>query len=539
MAWIQRFIAFCFFVFILAACIQCARRGTPSGGPQDVDPPVLIKAEPDNMNTNFEPQKIRLYFDEFVKLDDVQNQLIVSPPLQYSPEVSPQGSTRKYVEIQLKDTLIENTTYTLNFGQSIVDNNEGNPNPFLTYVFSTGDYIDSLRLSGSLRDAFNRNADNFVSVMLYEIDTAYTDSTIYKKLPNYITNTLDSASVYELRNLKEGLYSLVAIKDEGKNNLFDQRTDKIAFLEEPIRIPTDSSYVLTLFREVPDFSIAQPNYAASNKIIFGYSGIGDSIRIRPLSQIPDTVETFIAKEPGKDTLNFWFTPFETDSLVFEIENPVEAVRDTFSIKTRKLAADSLIVNSSHRGKINFEDQFYLQTNIPLTGLDTAYLTILNKDSILVNYKAQLELEENKILLDFDKEPNESYQITALPELMTDFFQNTNDTLAFQLSTGSFADYGNLRVNLNGGVTYPIILQITNEKGETKREIIATESQSFEFNYLDPGNYLIRLIFDTNGNGVWDTGSYLEKIQPERVIYYPSVIEMRANWEKIETFTLGG
>ncbi len=491
------------------------------------------------MTTNFEPQNIRLYFDEFVKLNDVQNQLIVSPPLKNSPIVTPQGGTRKYIEIELKDTLLENTTYTLNFGQSIVDNNEGNPNSFLSYVFSTGDYIDSLTLSGSIRDAFNREADNFISIMLYEVDSSFTDSTIYKKLPNYVTNTLDSATVFELRNLKEGIYSLVAIKDEGKNNLFDQRTDKIGFLEQTIEVPTDSVYELILFSEIPDFSVAQPNYAAANKIIFGYSGIADSLKIRPLTQLPDTVATLFAKEPEKDTINLWFTPFETDSLVFEITNPVKEYTDTFTVKTRKLAVDSLVVSASHRGQINFEDQFYIQSNIPIKGIDSTRIGIINRDSLAIEFATKFDPVNNKIHIDFEKEPNESYRVQVQPEFITDFFEEANDTLEFRLSTGSLADFGNLRVNLVGTVDYPIILQLTTEKGETKREIIAKQPQLFEFNNIDPGNYLIRLIYDQNGNGIWDTGSYLKKVQPEKVIYYPQTIEVRANWELEQTFTVGG
>ena len=535
----RRLISLSFFLLIIAVLFQCARRGTPSGGPKDETPPVLLKTEPDTLTTNFKAEKIRLYFDEFIRLNDVQNQLIVSPPLKYPPDVSPQGGTRKYVEVVLKDTLMENTTYTLNFGQSIVDNNESNPNSFLSYVFSTGDYVDSLILRGEVKDAFDKEPDNFISVMLYEIDTAYTDSTIYTKLPNYITNTLDSATVFELRNLKAGTYALVGVKDEGKNNLFDQQTDKIAFLNEIVNLPTDSVYTLTLFQEIQDFALAQPNFAAANKIIFGYYGLGDDIEIRPLTQLPDTVETLLAKEPEKDTINFWFTPFETDSIVFEAKNVFMDVIDTFTVKTRKIAADSLVLNGSHRGQINFEDRFHIEVSIPLIDLDTASINLINRDSVAIAFSTELDSVNNKVYIDFEKEPNQSYRLSVYPNFVTDFFQQTNDSVLYRLSTGSYADFGNLRFNLQGDVPYPVILQLTNEKGETQREIIAQEPRPFEFNNLRPGNYLMRLILDQNQNGKWDTGSFLEKLQPEKVLYYPQTIEVRANWELDQTFTVGG
>ncbi len=539
MAILSRIFALCFFALLLAAFVQCARRGTPSGGPKDEIPPVLIKSEPDSMSINFEAKKIRLYFNELIRLNDIQNQLIVSPPLKYQPEVSPQGGTAKYVEVVLKDTLLDSTTYTLNFGESIVDNNESNPTPFLTYVFSTGDYIDSLFVGGIVSDAFNKDADEFISVMLYEIDTAFTDSTVFKKLPNYITNTLDSLTVFQLRNIKEGRYALIAIKDQNKNNLFNQDTDKIAFLEEPINIPTDSVFSLTLFQEIPNFSATNPSYAAANKIIFGYRGRPDSMQITPLSQIPDTIKTTISQELDKDTLNYWFTPFEVDSLVFEVRNMAYGEIDTFTVKTRKLASDSLVISSSHRSKINFDDQFYLRANIPITAIDTSSVNIIDQDSVNVGFSAQLKSEENRIDINFEKEPNSSYFMSVLPGFITDFFEQTNDTIQYRLSTESYADYGNLRLNLEGVVSYPIILQLTDDKGEAKREIIAEGPRLFEFNNIEPGNYLIRLIFDSNANQIWDTGSYLEKRQPEKVIYYPQSIEVRANWELEQTFTIGG
>ncbi len=534
---IQRILSFFFLVAVVLATLQCARRGTPTGGPKDTTPPVLIKAEPENLTTEFKAKKIKLYFDEYIKLEDVQNQLIVSPPLKYNPEVLPQGGASKYVEITLKDTLLENTTYTLNFGQSIVDNNEGNPNGFLTYVFSTGTYIDSLTVSGVVKDAFNKNADEFISVMLYEIDTAYTDSTTYNKPPNYITNTLDSTTIFQLKYLKAGKYAIIAIKDEAKNNVFDQNTDKIGFIEDTVYLPTDTVYLLNLFKEIPNYILKTPNYAAANKIIFGYSGGDQKLDIEALTEIPDSIRTLVVKDPEKDTLNYWFTPFEIDSIIFKVTNENLKKIDTFTVKPRKLAADSLMLIPSHRSKINFADEFYITSSIPVVAIDTTKMAIFNKDTVAVNFKTQLDTAQNRMLVDFEKEPDEIYYLNLLPNSITDFFGESNDTINYRLSTGGYADYGNLRLNLAGEITYPIFVQLTDEKGKLYREIYLSEATAIDFNTLEPGNYLIRIIFDSNANGRWDTGNYLKKIQPERVIYYPGVIEMRANWEKIETFTV--
>ncbi|WP_345968620.1 Ig-like domain-containing protein [Arenibacter algicola] len=536
-AMIQRILGFLFLLLTVSALVQCARRGAPSGGDKDITPPKLVKAEPKNMSINFDSKKIRLYFDEYVKLKDIEKQLIVSPPLKYTPLISPQGSANRYVEVIIKDTLKANTTYTLNFGQSIIDNNEGNPLSYFTYVFSTGDYIDSLTVSGVVKDAFNKNADTFISIMLYEIDSVYTDSTIYRQPPNYITNTLDSTPIFHLKNLKEGKYAMFGVKDEAKNNIFDQKVDKIAFIKDTINLPTDSVYLLTMFKELPDYSISVPNFAAKNKIIFGYQGNAKDISIRALSNIPDTVKTKITKEREKDTLNFWFTPFAADSLVFTVANEKESLIDTFTVKTKKVGLDTLVVQPSQRGSLEFGTPFFIGANTPISRIDSSKISLSRKDSTQVKFMTAMDTVGNKIDFDFEVEPNENYDLELLPGAVVDFFETENDTISIKLSTKSYADFGNLRLTLDGAVNYPLIVQLTDEKGATVKELFANEEKVFEFTNIKPAKYLIRVIFDSNGNQKWDTGNYLQRIQPEKVTYYPNVLEVRANWELEQTFTL--
>ncbi|MBT6251972.1 MAG: Ig-like domain-containing protein, partial [Flavobacteriaceae bacterium] len=169
--------------FSLLLFMQCAKRGNPTGGPKDEMPPILLRAIPKQNTTQFDAERVRLYFDEYVKLNKLKNQLIISPPLDPSTYIiSPQGTAAKYVEINMSpDSLQKNTTYSFNFGQSIVDNNEGNPFSYFRYVFSTGDYVDSLQVRGTIGNAFGRETKNFVSVMLYAVDSTYTDSVIYQR----------------------------------------------------------------------------------------------------------------------------------------------------------------------------------------------------------------------------------------------------------------------------------------------------------------------------------------------------------------------
>lgn len=537
MYFFRRILATVFALCALLALSDCGRRGSPSGGPKDETPPVLIKADPPDKTTGFKTDRIRLYFDEYIRLENVLNQLIVSPPLKNQPQITPMGGARKYVEIILKDTLLENTTYTLNFGQSVVDNNEGNPNNFLTYVFSTGDYIDSLSLSGAVADGFNRSPDPFISVMLYEADTAYTDSTVYKQPPYYITNTLDSAVTFKLENLKAGTYHLIALKDEGRNNVFDPSADKIGFVADTVILPTDSVFQLRLFREIPGYGVLPPSFAASNKIVFGYNGV-KTPEVTLLTQLPDSVSTLLAKEPGKDSLNLWITPFSADSLMFEVRHPeIETLVDTFSLKPVNATRDSLIFSWNPRQSLNFTDTLFLTATLPLQSIDTSLFQMMDADSLPVALAAHLDTLLNRVRLDFPKEPNQTYILEVFPGGLTDFFGTSNDTLENRWRTGSPADYGNLRMNLQGNPSFPLIVELIDQKNELVRSAYLKEFEEVQFPFLNPGNYRIRIIFDANQNGKWDTGSFLEKKQPERVIYYPGAIEMRANWEKVETFTI--
>lgn len=534
---VRRMLAALFALCLLLALSQCGRRGTPDGGPKDVTPPVLLRADPPNRTTRFDGTRIRLYFDEYVRLQNTDKQLIISPPLKYPPEISPMGGASKVLDIKITDTLLENTTYTLNFGQSVVDNNESNPYNFLTYVFSTGDYIDSLSLNGVVADGYNRKADAFVSVMLYEIDSAYSDSTVYRQPPYYLTNTLDSAVIFRLDNLKAGKYRLIALKDEGKNNLFNPGADKIGFVEDTIVIPTDSTYKLRLFKEIPPYGVRPPTYAASNKVLFGYLG-GEAPSVELLTPLPDSVRTLVAPVFGKDSLNFWFTPWQPDSMQFALHHPRDTQRiDTFTIKPLQIKPDSLMLSWSPRSEAVPGDSVFLTTSIPLAGADTTFMSMVDQDSLQVPFRISLDSLQGRLHFDFVKEADHTYSLQLLPGAITDFFGATNDSLITRWRVGAPADFGVLRFALQGNLRFPLVVELTDNRDKTVRQKILARAEELEFNWLRPDTYRVRVIFDENGNGRWDPGNFLEKKQPELVLYYPAPIEIRANWEKVETFTI--
>ena len=199
------------FLIIGFSFIFCAKTGNPEGGPKDEDPPVFITSTPPYETTNFNKNVVKLTFSEFIQLKDLNKQLIVSPPLDLPLSITPQGSATKKLKLEILDTLKVNTTYIFNFGDAVVDNAEGNILEAFKYVFSTGDYIDSLTTSGKVKDAFLEKTPKKVSLLLYKLDSTYTDSIIYKQKPYYVSSTLDS-TVFNFFEPKERRLQNICIK---------------------------------------------------------------------------------------------------------------------------------------------------------------------------------------------------------------------------------------------------------------------------------------------------------------------------------------
>ncbi|WP_299366049.1 Ig-like domain-containing protein [Winogradskyella sp.] len=522
-----------FFALILASC---ANRGSPGGGEIDQEPPVIIEEQPKNFSTNFKGDEIIIYFDEYVKINDLRKQLIISPPMDTEPVIVPMGAASKYISIKIKDTLKENTTYAFNFGESIVDNNESNPYPYYRYVFSTGDTIDSLSVKGYVEDALLKEPDTFISVMLYEVDSSYTDSIVYKEKPRYITNTLDSVTTFSIDNIKAGIYKLVALSDKNSNYKFDQKDDKIGFYEDYVSVPDSSEHELTLFKEDVNFKAIRPKQEGASKIIFPYEGDYKSIRIKVLGDTPEGYRTRIVKDPETDTLYYWYKPkFEVDTTFFVVTNGKHI--DTFKHRFRKLDADSLEINTITRGTLNTEMDFTIEGTVPFTSIDTSKIELINRDSLKIDYKVEYDSILNRYSFPIEKEEAQKYFFKILPGAFTDFYEGINkDTLDYTFRTRSKSEYGNIRVNLINA-KFPLIVQLVNEKGEVQYEQYATTSPIVDFFDLLPKTYDLRVIYDTNGNGKYDAGNYLLGIQPERVSYAPQIDEVRASFDNIIEFTL--
>lgn len=516
---------------LVLAVTGCAKRGTITGGLKDTIPPTLQSAIPENYSVDFKGNVIKLNFSEYIKLKNLNKQLIISPPMKTAPDVQPTLAS-KTLTIRLRDTLKPNTTYSLNFGQAIEDNNEANPLRQFKYVFSTGPYIDSLTLGGRIKDALEKKADNFVTVMLYEANEKFNDSIIYKEQPRYVTNTLDSATTFKLENLKAGKYLLVALKDANNNYQYDPKSDKIAFQKQFITVPNDTIFELELFKELQQTKFLKPGQASGNRLVIGYEGDPREATFTAKRHGQD-LPVIATQMPKKDSLQLWVPTLKLDANAkidsLELAVSKGSFNERFLVKIKNQKVDTLSVSPSVTGTLPLRDKFVLTASVPLAKFDESKISV-QKDSAAIPFKTAYDAMRQEFSIDFTREPVSKYKIQLLPGALTDYLERANDTLKYNLETRNSSEYGNLVLTLEQAKRFPVIIQLTNEKGEVQYESYSEGETRVAFDNLKPAVFTLRFIYDDNKNRRWDAGNYLAKRQSEEVIYFPKEVDVRANWD---------
>ena len=256
--------------------------------------------------------------------------------------------------------------------------------------------------------------------------------------------------------------------------------------------------------------------------------------IKLLSDVPEGYASVITKEADKDTLNYWFRPkLEVDSLVFELTN--NKTIDTTVVKIKDFKSDSLIFKSLN-STLKLKETYKLSATVPLDSIDATKVRIKDKDSLFQNPTMVLDTFANTVDFDFEKTEKNNYTIEMLPGAFTDFYGAQNDTLNFKVTTKLRSSYGDVRIEIRNGV-YPLIVELTDDKGIAVESSLSLEASPVDFNEVTPGIYYLRVVFDSNQNGVYDSGDYLNKVQPERVSYAQEPVEVRAGWDTIEEFIL--
>jgi uncharacterized protein (DUF2141 family) len=517
-------------LFVIYSCAQIV---TPTGGPKDINPPRAIKYIPDSAAINFTSKSIAITFDEFIQLKEFQKEFTISPPMDIQPEVKEKG---KMLMIELREAPKKNTTYTLNFGNAIKDINEENTKPDFQYIFSTGDHIDTLKMSGIVKNAFDQKTEKGILVMLYE---SLEDSVPYKKRPSYFAKTNADGS-YKITNIRPGTYKAFALKEENGNFKYDSPSENIAFSDTLIKIFRNTKLNFQLFKEEPKQQRLLRNFVQGYGCIFlAYAKSVDSISYKPMNKATKT-ETFITEfNKGRDTVRVWFPSFGNDSLHFKViasENIVDTIKictclfDKGKVGKGEVFKLNTSTNATQKFDISkgLELKFNHPINISASKLKEVYLT---SNSTKVNYTNtnSFELSKRHFLFRFPMVQDSSYKLFISPGTFTDIFGMKNDTIKVAFKTQEDKYFGTFKLTVKMKYRIKYILQLMNEKGEIYN-YASSAAGVFMYTYLPPGSYKLRVIYDRTGDDIWTTGNYLENKRPETVIYYPSAITIRSNWD---------
>ncbi len=587
-----------------ALLTKCASTMTPTGGPKDTIPPVIVLMEPNNFSTNIDTlhtPKIFIGFNEYVQIKDLQKELYTSPAMKKKPSVVRRGQG---IVITMKDTLLPNTTYAINFGSSILDNNEGNPLHSMRYVFSTGPEIDSMYMSGYTADSYKADSVSKSFIYFFIADSVEQpkdwDSTMFKYKPAVIARA-EKNGIFIAQNLKPVNYRIYAFEDTNNNMEYEPETDQIGFLDT-IYNPKDMPGFYIWFDSLRKYPSADPQLyfrmfkdrrftrqtlsaqerLNKHKAMLYFGSPNPEVTSIRFDSIPEDKVIYDPQSAGKDTVAIWFdmapeelpdtikgeiTYFKHDS----INNLVESTdklrlawvktetkeerkkREELEKEREKAEKNGeewvepeqpnpfkITIPSS--GDYHKDKSFDMVFDYPLTKFDTAAIAMTMTTEQITEPQGvefhfiQDTLNRQKYRLQVEWTPNAKYELLIPAGTFENVARESNDTLKYSY-TGSNPDKFAL-VNVKVSGTHPkakYILQITNAQGKVQKEIANVTPGKYKFEYVTPGDIMLRVVEDMNANGKWDTGDMVLMRQPERTEIFKNedgveLITTKENWE---------
>lgn len=573
---------------LVAVLYSCANIGRPDGGALDETPPRFIGSSPAAGALNSTKKKVTIEFDEFIKLEKPNEKVVVSPPQVQQPEIKPSG---KKITINLLDSLKPNTTYTIDFSDAIVDNNEGNPLGNFAYTFSTGAVIDTMQVSGTLLEASNLEP---IKGMLVGLHRNLADSA-FTKLPLDRVARTDSRGHFTIRGVAPGSYRIYGLLDADQNFAFTQKSEALAFndslviprFEERIRQDTswvDSLTVDTIIEKaytyyLPDNvtlrSFKEDMYSQyliksersiPQKFTFYFAAKADSLPVLKGLNFDEKDAFIIEKSSRNDTIHYWVKDsliYKQDTLSLSIDylytdtlNQLIPRTDTLKLVAKKMAKKMakkeepkkkkkkkgeeeqpeptvFLPMSSHiPSSMDVYDYISLTFEEPIASYDKEAIHLRQKvDTLWKDIPFVFEQDSSllrKYNLYYDWEPGLEYEFSVDSMAFNGTYGLFTDKIKQSLKVRTEEEYGQLFFNVVGADSLAFV-ELLDGQDKVLRKVPVINGQA-DFYYLNPGKYGARLVNDSNGNGVWDTGSYEEKRQPEMVYYYPQVIDIRVRME---------
>ena len=556
---------------------KCANPIRPMGGPKDEVPPKIVSTTPPNRSTNFTAKEVNIEFDEWVKLENVYKNLLISPPLKERPDFK---IKKRSLVFKIEEELLDNTTYTFYLGDVIADITESNKFKNLEYVFSTGDYVDSLMLSGEVKDALSGEPMEDVTVMLYttDRDDYEIDSLPYLTRPTYVAKT-DETGKFELNSLRDIPYLIFVLKDQNTNYLYDLPNESIAFSDTLVlayqkgnaqdqmvidSLTNDTTIIkarrakplnLSMFIATDTIQKIISNEIPEDKhiqIILKHEA--SSYKFEAIENIPDF--DFLIEEPNAtlDTLDFWLKGNKNlpDSMAFKLTVDDQILDTLFYVVNEPEITDERrrgrkpkdeeeafleMTTNLKDEKIGKEGILKLEFNYPIQMIDSSKIVFIADSTRMYPEYKFTDSTFRKINFFADFDPELEYEVNIEDSAFRDIINRYSDSTYFHFNVMTLEDYGKLKLDLKSDYDCQIIIQMTNEKDILLREDIVRAGEQIDYGYLLPEKYVLWAIIDENNNGKWDAGNYSLKRQAEKIIKFSKVLEMRANWEMEEEWNI--
>jgi uncharacterized protein (DUF2141 family) len=566
---------------VMLFILSCAKISAPTGGPKDVDPPVIIKSQPENSSTMFSSKSFAITFNEYVVLDRITEKFMVSPPLADKPEVVLKG---KSLHVTWEDELADSTTYTFYFQDAIRDNNEGNPIPNYQYVFSTGPVLDSLSLTGNVFNASDLEVVEDITIMMYSNLSDTAPRTI---LPAYISRP-DPSGGFMINNMRPGSYRLYALRDLNGNSRYDLDDETFAFCDSVIVVTPADNYMVfpdtVKYKPATATETTKPDlfifgqyrlYAFRQELKkqylkfterknswsfgFGLAVPSDSGQVSLAITDADTASWFLEHNVARDTFMVWITNPEVYDrdlieaiLTYPFTDSTGAMTeriDTINLRYQKPAPPrggpaktpplTLTTNASGRQRPGTTLHFVSAT--PLADPDTSLITLIQTVDTV---KTKLEYgfirdttTERRLFMKAAVAPGGSYSLTCRAGAFKDIFGNATDSTLYRFSVATEEDYGSIKAKLTG-YEGNVIIQLMADKEKIVAEEYVSCPGEVTFPLLDKGRYRLKAVYDLDSNRVWTTGDYDTGRNPEPVSYYPAELEVKINWALEQDWDLG-